>query len=119
MNVTKYEHSCMVVSKGSARLVIDPGMFLAALPESSGVVAIVLTHEHADHFSADRVSDLLEMNPDARVFGPQGVADAAAASGIAVEVVHGGDTVEVEPVTLRVFGETPNASSSAMPASDS
>ena len=23
MNVTKYEHSCMVVSKGGARLVID------------------------------------------------------------------------------------------------
>ncbi|GMA89729.1 hypothetical protein GCM10025869_02580 [Homoserinibacter gongjuensis] len=72
MNVTKYEHSCMVVSKGNARLVIDPGMFLATLPDAAGVVAIVITHEHADHFSVDRVSELLEANPDARVFGPQG-----------------------------------------------
>src|SRR5690606_37800757 len=118
MHVTKNEHSCMVVSKGNARLVIDPGMFLAALPESSGVVAIVLTHEHADHFSVDRVSDLLEMNPDARVFGPQGVADAAAASGIEVEVVHGGDTVEVEPFTLRFFGDEHNVIHSSSPVID-
>ena len=63
MNVTKYEHSCLVVSKGSAKLVIDPGSFLATLPETSGVVGIVITHEHADHFSADRVQELLTQNP--------------------------------------------------------
>jgi len=118
MNVTKFEHSCMVVSKGSAKLVIDPGMFLATLPESSGVVAIVLTHEHADHFSADRVEGLLEMNPDARVFGPQGVADAAAASGIDVEVVHDGDRIEVEPFELRFFGEKHNVIHSSIPVID-
>ncbi|MCS0500316.1 MBL fold metallo-hydrolase [Protaetiibacter mangrovi] len=118
MNVTKYEHSCLVVSKGSARLVIDPGSFLATLPETSGVVAIVLTHEHADHFSADRVRELLAANPDARVIGPQGVADAASASDIEVEVVHGGDTVEVEPFTLRFFGETHNVIHSSIPVID-
>ncbi|MGN6273451.1 MAG: MBL fold metallo-hydrolase [Protaetiibacter sp.] len=118
MNVTKYEHSCMVVSKGTARLVIDPGMFLATLPDTSGVVAIVLTHEHADHFSADRVSDLVAANPDARVLGPQGVADAAAAAGIEVEVVHGGDTVEIEPFTLRFFGGTHNVIHSSIPVID-
>jgi L-ascorbate metabolism protein UlaG (beta-lactamase superfamily) len=118
MNVTKFEHSCMVVSKGNARLVIDPGVFLAALPDTSGVVAIVLTHEHADHFSADRVTDLLEANPDARVFGPQGVADAATASGIEVEVVHAGDTVDVEPFSLRFFGEKHNEIHSSIPLID-
>ena len=118
MNVTKYEHSCLVVGKGSARLVIDPGMFLATLPESSGVVAIVLPHEHAAHFSADRVTELLEANPDARVFGPQGVADVASASGIEVEVVHAGDEVAVEPFSLRFFGETHNLIHSSIPVID-
>src|SRR5690606_34677395 len=119
MNVTKYEHSCMVVSKGGARLVIDPGMFLATLPDAAGVVAIVITHEHADHFSADRVSELLEANPDARVFGPQGVADAAAASGIGVGVVPAGDTAEVEPCPLRCCGETRGVIHSSIPVIDS
>ncbi|AYF97100.1 MBL fold metallo-hydrolase [Protaetiibacter intestinalis] len=118
MNVTKFEHSCMVVSKGTAKLVIDPGVFLAALPDTAGIVAVVLTHEHADHFSADRVRDILEQSPDARVLGPQGVADAAAAEGIPVEVVHGGDTVEVEPFTLRFFGEKHNVIHSSIPVID-
>src|SRR6188472_203147 len=104
MNVTKYEHSCMVVSKGPAKLVIDPGSFLASLPDTAGIVAVVLTHEHADHFSADRVREILTQNPDARVFGPQGVADAAAAEEVAVEVVTDGDAIEVEPFGLRFFG---------------
>lgn len=115
MNVTKYEHSCMVVSKGSDRLVIDPGSFLATLPDTSGVVGIVITHEHADHLSADRVSQLVEANPDARVFGTQGAADAALASGIEVEVVHAGDELEVGPFTLRFFGEAHNEIHSSIP----
>jgi L-ascorbate metabolism protein UlaG (beta-lactamase superfamily) len=118
MNVTKYEHACMVVNKGSDRLVIDPGSFLATLPENSGIVALVLTHEHSDHFSTDRVADLVEMNPDMRIFGPQGVADAAAASGITVEVVHAGDTIEVEPFTLRFFGGTHNVIHTSIPVID-
>lgn len=118
MNVTKYEHSCLVVSKGSSKLVIDPGSFLATLPETSGVVGIVITHEHADHFSADRVQELLTQNPDARVFGTQGVADAAAASGIEVEVVHGGDTLELDPFALAFFGERHNEIHSSIPLID-
>ncbi|PZQ89833.1 MAG: MBL fold metallo-hydrolase [Leifsonia xyli] len=118
MNVTKYEHACLVLAKGSARLVIDPGMFLASLPATSGVVAIVLTHEHADHFSVDRVTDLVEANPGVRVLGPQGVADAASASGIEVEVVQAGDVVEVAPFTLRFFGEAHSVIHSSIPVID-
>ncbi len=118
MNVTKYEHSCMVVAKGPARLVIDPGSFLASLPETSGVVAIVITHEHADHLSPDRVRGLLEMNPGIPIYGPQGVADAAAASGIQVHVVEAGDTVEAEPFTLRFFGGRHNVIHSSIPVVD-
>ncbi len=118
MNVTKYEHAAMVVSKGTDRLVIDPGSFLATLPDTSGVVGIVITHEHADHLSADRVKELVEANPDARVLGPQGVADAAAASGIDVEVVRAGDEVEVGPFTLRFFGEKHNVIHSSIPVID-
>ncbi len=118
MNVTKFEHSAMVVSKGSDRLVIDPGSFLATLPDTSGIVGIVITHEHADHYSVDRVTELLEANPDARVLAPQGVADVAAASGIEVEVVAAGDELEVGPFQLRFFGETHNVIHSSIPVID-
>ncbi|QEO10670.1 MBL fold metallo-hydrolase [Protaetiibacter larvae] len=118
MNVTKYEHACLVVSKGDARLVIDPGVFLATLPDASGVVAVVITHEHGDHYSADRVRDILAASPDARVFGPPGVVAAAAKDGIEVEAVGHGDAITVEPFTLRFFGATHSVIHSSIPVID-
>lgn len=118
MNVTKYEHACMVVNAGSSRLVIDPGSFLASLPDASGTAAIVLTHEHADHFSPDNVHRIIALNPDVRIFGPQGVADAASAHGITVEVMRAGDSVDVSPFTLRFFGGRHNEIHSSIPIID-
>ena len=101
MKVTKYEHATLVVGSTDRQLVIDPGMFLTP-PDFANTVAIVITHEHGDHWSEDNLRRILEISPDAKIYGPQGVADAAA--GFDVNVVEEGDTVEVEPFTLRFFG---------------
>jgi L-ascorbate metabolism protein UlaG (beta-lactamase superfamily) len=103
MKLTKYEHSCMVVEKGGVAVVIDPGSFTMPLTDLDGVVAIVITHEHADHWTPDQLTRLLDRNPDARILGPAGVA--AAAEDFTIEVVTNGDKVEIEPFTLEFFGE--------------
>lgn len=118
MNVTKYEHSCLVVSKESAKLVIDPGNFLASLPDYGGITAVVITHEHADHFSPDRVRDIVAMNPDVRLFGPQGVADIAVGDDLVIEVVAPGDKVEVGPFRLSFHGGVHNEIHSSIPRVD-
>jgi len=102
VKVTKYEHATLVVTTADRQLVIDPGMFLTP-PEFGNTVAVVITHEHGDHWTEDNLRRILEISPDAKIYGPQGVADAAA--GFDVNVVEEGDTVEVEPFTLRFFGE--------------
>lgn len=102
MRITKFEHSCVEVTDGSAKLVIDPGSFLAPR-EFDDVVAIVITHEHPDHWTPQNVLRILDRNPAARVLGPQGVA-AAVGGAFAVEVVAPGDSVEVGPFRLRFFG---------------
>ncbi len=116
MKLTKYEHSTLVIEKSGAALVIDPGSFTMPLSDISGVVAIVITHEHADHWTAEQLTRLLDRNPKARILGPAGVA--AAASDFAVETVAGGDTVEVEPFTLRFFGEKHAVIHSSIPIVD-
>ena len=103
MKLTKYEHSCLVLSKGDSTLVIDPGSFTTPLTDLSGVVAIVITHEHADHWTPEQLTRILDRNPKARILGPAGVA--VAASDFEVEVVKDGDTVEIEPFTLAFYGE--------------
>jgi L-ascorbate metabolism protein UlaG (beta-lactamase superfamily) len=103
VRITKYEHATLQLGVGDENLVIDPGMFLSH-PDVPDVVAIVITHEHSDHWTADQLGRILEKNPDAKIFGPQGVADAAA--DLAVEVVAAGDVVEVGSFKLEFFGGT-------------
>lgn len=103
MRITKYEHACLLVTVGDESLVIDPGSFLTP-PDFTGVTAIVITHEHADHWTAEQVTRILDKNPDARVVGPQGVKTATADAGFDVEVVAPGDTVEIGEFRLEFFG---------------
>jgi L-ascorbate metabolism protein UlaG (beta-lactamase superfamily) len=116
VRITKYEHATLLVTVGDEALVLDPGSFLTP-PDFSGVVAIVITHEHADHWTPDQVRRILDKNKDARVFGPQGVATAVGDE-FPVEVVADGDTVEVGGFTLRFFGEKHAVIHSSLPVID-
>lgn len=102
MRLTKLEHACLVLEEAGKTLILDPGSFTTPLVGTNNVVAIVITHEHADHWTEDQLNRILERNPDARIFGPAGVA--AAAPGFDITTVASGDTIDVEPFTLRFFG---------------
>ena len=102
MRLTKLEHATVLVEEAGARLVIDPGSFTRPVEGSAETVAVVITHEHADHWTSEQLERLRAANPSLRILGPAGVA--AAADGFGVEVVADGDVVEVGPFELRFFG---------------
>jgi len=102
MKVTKYEHATLLLSIGDDTLVIDPGMFLSAV-DFGNVAAIVITHEHGDHWTPDQLGRIQEKNPDTKIYGPAGVV--AAASGFDVTEVKAGDEIEAGPFTLKFFGD--------------
>ncbi len=106
MRVTKFEHAALLIDNGSESLIIDPGNFTRPMEDSAGAVAVVITHEHADHWTAEQLSRILDRNPGIEIIGPQGVADAVAASAcpIAVTVAHPGDEVSIGGFSLRFFG---------------
>ena len=103
MKITKFEHACMVIQKGTSSLIIDPGAFTTPLTDITGVVAIVITHEHADHWTPEQLKRILERNPDALILGPGGVV--AAATDFKVERVTHGEELEVGDFRLSFFGE--------------
>jgi L-ascorbate metabolism protein UlaG (beta-lactamase superfamily) len=103
MRVTKQEHACLVIDASGKTLVVDPGVFTTPLVGLNDVVAIVITHEHGDHWTADQLTRILDRNPNAKIYGPSGVA--AVATDFDITVVNDGDTIEIAPFTLRFFGE--------------
>ncbi|MFE6994971.1 MBL fold metallo-hydrolase [Microbacterium sp. NPDC057659] len=102
MRVTKFEHAALRIDEGSDTLIIDPGSFTAPLDDLRKVVAVVITHEHPDHWTPEHLDRILLAAPGTPVFAPAGVA--AAADGYEITVVAPGDTVTAGSFTLRFFG---------------
>lgn len=105
MRITKGEHACVLLGNDVGTLVIDPGSFSARLTEVSDVVGVVVTHEHADHWTPEHLADLRARFPDAPVLGPAGTA-AAVGDVVEVDVVAPGDVREVGGFALSFHGGT-------------
>jgi len=102
MRVTKHEHACLRLERENSQLIIDPGSFTLPLQDLAGTVAVVLTHEHPDHWTPEHLRRIREHAPGVPIYGPAGLV-AAAAEFDPIEVAPG-DTVTVGPFTLRFFG---------------
>jgi L-ascorbate metabolism protein UlaG (beta-lactamase superfamily) len=102
MRLTKNEHAALLLEESGRSLVIDPGSLSTPFPDLTDVVAVVLTHEHPDHWTPEQLDRILKASPGIPIYGPEGVA--AAASDYDITVVQPGDTVDIEPFTLRFFG---------------
>ena len=95
----------MAVQKSGSTIIIDPGAFTTPLNDVTGVVAIVVTHEHADHWTPEQLRRILARNPEARILGPGGVAAAVTDDDFTVETVKNGDELQVGPFSLKFIGE--------------
>ena len=113
MRVTKFEHAALRLDTNEKTLLIDPGSFTAPLNDLADLVAVVITHEHPDHWTGEHLDRLLRAAPGTPIFAPSGVARAA--EGYDVTVVSPGETVEVGGFTLRFFGGTHEVIHSSLP----
>ncbi len=116
MKVTKFEHACLVITEGEHVLIIDPGSFTTPMGDIPGVVAVVITHEHADHWTDAQLERIQTLNPRVRILGPAGVT--AAASGFTIESIAGGDSRDIGPFHLEFFGEKHALIHSSIPQVD-
>jgi L-ascorbate metabolism protein UlaG (beta-lactamase superfamily) len=116
MRLTKFEHAALLLEDSGKKLFVDPGSFTSPLTDTANTVAVVITHEHADHWTPEQLKRVLDLSPDAIIYAPEGVARAAA--DFDVTVVHAGDTVEAGPFTLRFFGGVHAVIHSSIPTVD-
>ena len=104
MELTKHGHACVVLSADDRRLVLDPGAFTdpSAL---DGASAVLITHEHPDHFEPERLRAALDADPALEVWTNGSVAGQLDDLGGRVHVVGSGDAVTVAGFDVHVHGE--------------
>ena len=108
LELTKYAHACVSLSKNDARIVIDPGSFTPNAAEAIAAAdAVLVTHEHFDHFDEALIAQALETRPDLRVYGPASVVDRWSGSARQGQVnpVAAGQTFAVAGLEISVFGD--------------
>lgn len=116
MRLTKFEHAALLLEQSGKKLFIDPGSFTTPITDAANTVAVVITHEHPDHWTPEQLNRILEASPDAVVYGPEGVV--AAADGFAITRVDPGDSVQAGPFALRFFGGRHAVIHSSIPVVD-
>lgn len=106
MEITKHTHATVVLTKDATSLVIDPGAYT---PNSAELVAaasaVLITHDHPDHFDAAILDAALDARANLEVWAPGSVVDALAEHGDRVHAVTAGEVVRAAGFDVFVLGE--------------
>lgn len=106
MELTKHTHATVVLAKDNTTLVIDPGSYTPNSAELiAGTSAVLITHDHADHFDAELLTAALDAQPELTVWAPPSVVEAISGHSNRVIAVSAGDTFEAAGFAVSVHGE--------------
>lgn len=102
MQLTKFTHACFTVTKNGDTLVVDPGNWSTDLAGLANVTAIVITHEHPDHYDHTQLQTIAQQFPQAVVYAHASIT--ATITELPTQSVGAGDTVNSGEFTLRFYG---------------
>lgn len=106
MKVTKIGHCCLVIEDKSIKFMVDPGNFTIEEQEKvTGLDAIVISHEHQDHFHVESVKKLVVSNPKAIIITNSAVGKLLKEAGIDSITVGDGQSAEIKGIKIEGFGK--------------
>ncbi|MEV5747892.1 MBL fold metallo-hydrolase [Actinoallomurus sp. NPDC052308] len=104
MRLTKLGHACIRIEKDGTTLVVDPGG-LTGPGALEGADAVLITHEHFDHFDEAALRAALDSSPGLRVWTNGATAAKLEGLGGRVTTVGHGDALEIDGIGVEVYGE--------------
>ena len=115
MRVTHLGHACLLVETADRRVLIDPGSFSHGFEQLTGLDAILVTHNHVDHFDPEAVAALVRSNPSTPVHTDPLTAQKLREEGLDAVPTRQGEPFEVGDVTVTPVGELHAFNHEAMP----
>jgi L-ascorbate metabolism protein UlaG (beta-lactamase superfamily) len=104
MRFTKLGHSCVRLEKDGVVLVIDPGLYTDAAAALAGATAVLVTHEHPDHFDADAIRAALRANRDLTLGANRSIIAEFSEFGDRVHETRHGDALNFAGFSVHVYG---------------
>ncbi|WP_460062462.1 MBL fold metallo-hydrolase [Streptomyces sp. YKOK-I1] len=104
MRLTRCGHACVRLERDGVVIVVDPGNYTD--PDVfDGAHAVLVTHEHVDHFYEPALRAAADADPRLRIWANRSVAGRLDGLGGRVTVVGDGDTFDIEGVRVEAHGE--------------
>lgn len=105
MTITKLGHCCLVLEFDGVKLLTDPGSFTTAQNEIHGLDAILITHEHQDHYHLESLKTVLKNNPKAVIITNGAVGSLLTKERIVHTLVGDGESTEVQGIKIEGHGK--------------
>lgn len=103
MKITKYGHACVLVEKGEARILVDPGDW-STVPNLTKLDALLITHEHQDHIDIEKVASLVAQNADMVILTNDHVGEILKGKSLSYSRLQDGEATEVKGISIQGIG---------------
>ena len=115
MRITHLGHACLLIEAADRRVLVDPGNFSHGFDELRDLDAIVVTHNHPDHFDPGPAGALLRANPGAAVHTDPLTAQKLREEGLAAVPTAEGEPFAVGDLMVSPVGALHAFNHEAMP----
>lgn len=103
MNITKFGHCCLLLEVEGKRILVDPGRFSTEQNTLTNLDIVLITHEHADHYHSESVSEILKNNPSTTVVTNTSVSNLLKELGVTAQILEGRASAEICEVQLVAY----------------